>query len=690
MEGTQSDSDLEELAEDRKYLHSDTPKDWGCVRSVIRPDEWLLPAKSANLLRKPYQVYRWVRLKDDNRALWLTPGLWPQGQSHGIFCPSDLKVDGVKQTVYTCEGPWDGMALWEVMRETMAIYPHEDEEDQEPKLTPTSNPAASMLKDATVIAVPSCSVFQKSWARLLKDKDVVLLYDNDHPTKLQNGAVGGMGAWHGMRQVAAILSREDSQPNSLSAIRWSSVDGSGFNSTLKHGYDIRDLLTSAGKTITARIGALSKLLKMIKPIPDDWIPGRSDATKTRGGVNIMTKECNTWGEVVEAGKNCLTWIEGLDRALSVMLASIVSVKAPGDQLWVKVISPPSTGKSTLCEALSVAKDYVHAESTLTGMHSGFKTDKEGLEDHSLIKKCMDKTLVIKDADALLRMPNLSQILSELRDIYDRTSRKHYRHALSRRYDNINMTLILCGTPSLHDLDDSELGQRFVDCRITNEIDEDLEDEIGWQVVNRAYRDMSFEVNGKVETADSPEMVEFKRRVGGYVNYLRKNAKRLLSAVKMDEEHRKMCQHLGKFAAFMRARPSKKQNEEVQRELSSRLSIQSTRLAIALAAVLGKTTVDSEVMRRVRQCALDTSKGRTYNLIRILRDKGMKGVMVHPLSTQMMWDDKELAKYLSFLKKLNVLDQFHPEEIGLSYQIRWRLMPRIAKLWDMIVGQHSED
>src|SRR5690606_35550052 len=142
------------------------------------------------------------------------------------------------------------------------------------------------------------------------------------------------------------------------------------------------------------------------------------------------------------------------------------------------------------EAISVNQDYVVAKSTIRGFHSGFKTDGNGEEDNSLIDQIRDKTLVTKDGDTLLQSPNLGQILSEARDLYDSTSRTHYRNKMSRDYAGVRMTWLLCGTSSLREIDQSELGERFLDCVLMDDIDDELEDAILWRVANRVDRNMS--------------------------------------------------------------------------------------------------------------------------------------------------------------------------------------------------------
>ena len=57
---------------------------------------------------------------------------------------------------------------------------------------------------------------------------------------------------------------------------------------------------------------------------------------------------------------------------------------------------------------------------------------KGNTDASLIPLIAGKTLIVKDADALLRQKNVEQIFSELRDFYDKDSSTFYKNMVYPR------------------------------------------------------------------------------------------------------------------------------------------------------------------------------------------------------------------------------------------------------------------
>lgn len=431
--------------------------------------------------------------------------------------------------------------------------------------------------------------------------------------------------------------------------------------------------------IQSRIKALERILKLIAPIPEEWTSSVTPSKKTQ--ASCITA-CDNYVTLVNSWRKALKWTTGLDRALVVMLASITSTKSVGDQLWLKIVGPASCGKSTLCEALSTCTEYTVAKSTIRGFHSGYTTP--GQEDNSLIPLIKSKTLITKDGDTLLQSPNLSQILSEARDLYDSTSRTHYRNAVSRDYEGIRMTWLLCGTASLRQIDSSELGERFLDCVIMDGIDDDMEDEITWRVANRAARNVSVESDGKMETRYEPELSEAMQLTGGYVKWLRENAMEGLAKITIEDSFLRSCARLGKFVAFMRARPSIRQEETAEREFAARLVSQLTRLAMCTAFVLNKPRVDSAVIERVKSVAMDTSRGRTLSIVEYLVGKGAEGSLLSPIANSVNDTEDKTKTLLRFLRKIGVTEFFEPPSIkGVKQRGRWRLTERLIRLYNTI-------
>lgn len=430
---------------------------------------------------------------------------------------------------------------------------------------------------------------------------------------------------------------------------------------------------------------LANLFERIESIPEDWLAGGKPGAG--GTFQLEPLTCTSWKQLINSWRKALKWTEGLDYALSVVLAAAASVKLVGDQLWVKVISPPSTAKSILAEALAVDIRHVKSVSTFRGFYSGYQEDREGKgKNYSLIEQLDGKAFIIKDGDTLLTLPNRAQVLGQGRDLYDTVGRSQYNNKMSKDYHNKRFAWILMGTKSLRMLDASELGQRFLDCRIMDDIDLGLEKEIGWRKINQV-RNNRYEVDGRPDTTDSKEMIEAKRLTGGYLSYLRSNMEDLYAGISMTDDAARRCVQCGEFIAYMRARPSKVQDEEsAGRELSARLVSQIGKMALCLAVVLNRTSVDEFVMMRLKRITIDTSKGKTLRTVKKLHEAGWDGLTAEGLG---IWEGETAVKerlLLAFMTGIGVTQRFKPpKDSGFSPKPRWRLTPVFNDLCDALLG-----
>lgn len=396
-------------------------------------------------------------------------------------------------------------------------------------------------------------------------------------------------------------------------------------------------------TVLDRIGRLESLLSMIQPLAE------SDSDEASAPSVI----CRAYSEVINNWRKAMRWTDGLDCALVSMLSSVMSTNLVGEQLWFQIIGPPSCGKTTLMEGISTNKKYVISKDTIRGFYSGWRDDSG--DDTSLVAQAMGKTLAMKEGDAFIKSPNVQQILSEGRGIYDRVGRNHYRNATANEYEGVRMTWIICGTSAIREeIDSSELGARFLTCVVMDGIDSDFEDDVLWRAVNQESQSMLVESNCEAGT-HHPEMLSAAMAsTGAYVSYLRENATTLVSQVLVDEDTLRFCGRLGKFIAFMRARPSKK-NEHPEREFAPRLGKQMIRLALSIAAVMNKTTVDSAVLAKVKKIGLDTARGLTLTIVDLLASAGSDGLEQGAVVLRTNRPNDQVSSWLRFLKSIGAVE-----------------------------------
>lgn len=645
----------EELRKSRKLLSRDTPRAWGAAVSPLT-GEWILPGYSHD--GRLVTLYRYEEQPPDIKHpnSWFILKCTPRGEGteaggHGMFLPEG-KVTREYATVHVLEGPWDGMAFWEVARQA---------KPSKAGWSPVADPGQSYAAGSLIFATPGANVFFPPWAELFDQKSACFYFDNDHPKiNPKTKAAVEPAAIAGVKRAVAILSTAERGPTEVRAVRWGG-DGRWHDEKRKGGYDVRDALSDAGNTVQQRVTALAALMALTSPVPSDWVPNGS-GNSPNGRAELELVPCEKWADVVNALRQYLDWSEGLDRALSIMLACVASTESAGDQLWVKVIGPPSSGKTSLVEGLAANRRYVLSKSKIQGFHSGYNIG--GGENISFIRQLNNKTFVVKDGDTLLSNPNLDTILGEARDLYDRVTSSDYKNGMGADYRNLNITWILCGTETLRELDSSELGERFIDCVMMDRVAPEQERKTALRTAHRAFQDLAIKSDGTSYTTENPKAVRFKQVCGGYVQYLRENAQALVSQVEPDDDAIDRFVALGEFVSYTRARPSRNPNSEsVTKELCYRLGSQFTRLAGFLAVVLNRRSLgDPEVLRRTTQTALDTGRGRTLKLMEVVYKAGEEGMTIPELAVKCNQTEHKVRELVTFLCDLKATEKVRKKQV----------------------------
>jgi hypothetical protein len=201
------------VAANRRLLDPATVVAWGVRES--RDGTWLVPGYSAE--GRLDQIYRRTRVQENGEWVWRllpTPGVWPEGKVHALHLPV-ADFDPSRPNVVICEGPWDGMALYEVW---------DDRDFGKP------------LLHTNIIAVPGCNVWRDEWTPLCRGKDVTLMFDSDHP-RGQPGGRRSRAGYDGMTRVARRLS---GVAQSVRYVRWGE---DGYDPARPSGWDVRDFLT---------------------------------------------------------------------------------------------------------------------------------------------------------------------------------------------------------------------------------------------------------------------------------------------------------------------------------------------------------------------------------------------------------------------------------------------------------------
>lgn len=640
----------QDLSKD-KSIKEDTLILWEICQGI--DGQWLIPGRKTT-----GEVNTLYRYRIGNKV-FPTAGI-----GHYLFRAPSINTDS--ETLFIVEGPWDAMALWEFLRES-------DLED---------------WQDSIVIGLPGVNVFKDAWIDdTFFNRQIVICFDSDHPKTNQGKTVEPAGLV-GVRSLVQKLTEYGVDSGDISYVNWGE---NGYDPSLKSGYDVRDALNSNGEAREYRLEAFESLIGRLSQVKKEWILEQKKSPEDKKET-LQPLKCESYNELRESWKIPMEWSQGLDTALTVMLAVTASTQSQGDQLWVKILSPPGSGKTTLLEGISVARKHVLSKDTIRGFYSGWR-DGSG-EDKSIAALADGKTLAVKDGDTILNSPNVKDILSEARGLYDGAGRTHYRNSVERNYEGHKMTWLLCGTSALRMIDESELGTRFLDCSIMYDIDEEHEKAVIRKAIEQEHRNILAESNGNPEGWKNEDLTKAMQLTGGYVEHVKELAanQEYKSQIEFPQKQARTIEAISGFVSRMRARPSRNQEEDVTREFGARLAKQFFRLAIYVALVRNKTRVDGEVMEIVRKVGEDTARGIVLDIVTAIKNesdkvrrskKPIEGVTLNYIETMFGLGQKAKV-YLSFLHKLKMIEQVKEDKTKYN-QKRWRLTSSMVKLYNKVMS-----
>lgn len=359
--------------------------------------------------------------------------------------------------------------------------------------------------------------------------------------------------------------------------------------------------------------AYDRLMNKFVEAPEDWLTINDKAAEEI----LEPLECHSFKELVEIiKKQKLHWTQLLEDTFCCMLAITAGTVSPGDQVWMRVIGPPGSGKSTLESCISAAKDYVYTLDVFKGIMSGYRS-ADG-KDNSLVGRIQGKCVIISDGDTLMQSPARDKILGELRRMYDKHLHGDYLNDVSIKHDNIETSFILCGTDAIRALDSSSLGERFLNCEIFG--DTDHEPYIDRSLHN-TYNRLRAHLTNDTDINAPTDFTEIKQRTIGFLQHLidgkilSKTAKFPTMSLEVEEQ----IKALGTMLAHIRARRPDP-NESTYRsraELATRLVAQMTKLAIYIAIVLDEDSLDQNAIRIIKNIAVASGEGFHMEIVREL-------------------------------------------------------------------------
>ncbi len=616
-----SEKEYKEMSEDRGIPVS-AFKECGIVPSFIN-SSWLVPAY--NVKGKLSNVYKCSRV-DGKWRVMSSPActLHPFGVD---------KLSG-KNKIHIVEGLWD----WVAMRHTLSCV-----KSKGGKFIRAKSDTLETTHD--VIGVPGAGNFQESWLTYIDGKDAYFWYDNDHPRTTPAGHTIRPG-WDGMSRVKKLCAESGKTPRTFHRLKWGKT---GHDPARPDGYDYRDLLVSCKPSKAYETGMSLMEQARIRT---------KKKNKVDDQPSLELIPCESFPKLVKEFEENLHFTQQLRDTLTIMFATIISTDLGGAQIWMRIIGPPGSGKTTLAEALSSHGEYMLPISVQTGFHSGYSVGREQ-KDNSLIPKMNRRTVVIKDADTLINAPSRDRIMSELRDLYDGTSRAHYRTGQSNVYDDIRTTFLLCGTDELRSLNRTFLGERFLDCEIlkgedtTPYLDRSLKNTV--ELVTSGFKQP--EKTEDDEGIQDDRMTYLKRVSMGCIQHYKQQLPEM-TPPKMTVTASTRILAIGQFLSFMRAAVNRDGVDVAYRprpELATRLVGQFTKMSMCIAVTLGKKTVDAEVLRIITKVLMDTAEGFRLEIVDALYKSPTKsGLSAKELEIELAISEGHVRKLLKDMLEFKII------------------------------------
>jgi len=542
----------------------------GCILFPVQ-----IPGKkNLNNLRK------W---QPSNKTFYNTPGC----------CSLFVERWNDKGPVLVCEGEWDALALGYLMLRSKYTDP------------------------CSIVAVPGANIFKDTWIPQFKDRDVILLYDNDHDKERADKSKFNP-AKDGMKMVGKKLFGIAS---SINMIDWNII-----SNDLKDGYDIRDYLSDAIKSKKSR-RALKLLLSACQPA--------SEGSKHKRQVRRLNRE--SFDHVLQDWKAVYEFSESFSDVLACCFATLISLHMSDrrNPLWMFIVAPPSSGKTSIIEGFKSVKEHTEYVSELTpaSIVTGLKYDSD--TDPSLLNTINEKVLFIEDFTPILNMPGRDEVFGIFRAAYNGFYTARFASTI-RDYEDLYFAMIAGVTPVIERINLGDFGERFLRIRLLDDFfNEDLH-------IQRALDNVGLRDDQKDLLLGGTD---------GFIEYMVKNVYEPGYNSSMDTK----LLNLSKFAALLRTEIHRDKRGIPSRpvtEVASRIATQLKKLGIALTQVYRKEEVDDDCYRVMRKVAFDTCVGWFLELIQVLSQE--ESMSTSTISERMNIHPNQVRKIAEDAMQLNII------------------------------------
>lgn len=527
------------------------------------------------------------------------------------------------QTVYLCEGEWDGMAMDWLLR-------------------------VNKIKNACAVAVSGAGTFKTNWVSWFLNKDVCCMYDHD-------------GA--GEKGQLIVRERLTGTAASIKYIQWPDNFPTGF--------DVRDWVKYGIRVKKPRscYENLIQLLSNSPKLPDYKDPQHPTVDEVKKEQERLPLKPDMTNDELYATYR--KWLYMPDTmVLDLMFGTIFANRLEGDPVWLFFVAPPAGSKSELLMSLSWAEEcYPLTSLTPHSLVSG--TQWGPGKDPSLLPQLDRKVLVLKDFTTILSM-NYSardEIFGILRDIYDGRTEKSFGNGLKREY-KVKFGILAGVTPVIETFStmNQSLGERFLRYRLPLDTKKSEE-----QKILRAIKNVNNELKMRAELCQAaasivsrknPEhdvMPQFTERYLPKVVALAQLAAWLRGVVDRD-----------KFTQQVLYKPSS--------EVGTRMAKQLVKLAMGVGVFRGTRLLESYEYNCIKHVAVDSCPQRAVMILSAIY-QAEKNEDLAMLKTKEIVDRTFLpqATVLRMMEDLNLLRLVQRVEVNGNFH--WKLSRDVKQLAD---------
>ena len=472
------------------------------------------------------------------------------------------------EEIIVTEGEWDALAFYAAFR--------------------------AMRKEApTILGLPGATCWKETWNKTFKGKYLTFFFDKDQ----------------GGDQGIEVLNKRNAGLR-YSIANWESPALSKLKLLKKNAElkDVRDVLTNA----KVKTDVLAVLLDMAATTAEDHTEEleqeEGSEVKKSFSADIETIEpIASYSTFQKRIKDSLYTSKAIMQTIDAMLATALSVRLPGEPLWLFVVGPASCGKSTVIEAFGGNNKYFDYVSklTATSLVSGWR-NPDG-SDASTLHKMDLKTLFIKDMTVLLGMPEgvQQQLWDLLRDAYDGYVKISYGNGKVYEATDFKFNIIAGVTPIIYKHNDASKGERFLRIDfLGNDFDED-------EHMSQAWENMGQKKANKKKLSDT--------MLGYYKHLFETFDPENVADVPLPIRNKIMA--LAKVAAKLQTEVVKDRNEGMiyrpRSAVATRLSLQFKNLAHSLAHVRGEKEVSESTYEIIRKIGFDSCPGLNYEVINFI-------------------------------------------------------------------------